>query len=203
MLPFLHETRAITTSGFRSGLSHRTCFRKYHRLSDDSNVASLLWLVNLGCIDLNPCMRECDDVHRPDYCILIWTRWKARHFGVCWRPPYWSEMRCRPCKSGAMRRRRDRGNSCVRSYRTRPGSKASLGLRLRILEGLQQRHPKVVTAEYRVARRLEGAFWWITTRTHGTYAGIRLFSSAKTEGHGFNSVTWKEVERGVEIEDFR
>src|SRR5258706_6764611 len=31
------------------------------------NVASLLWLVNLGCIDLNPWYARCDDVHRPDY----------------------------------------------------------------------------------------------------------------------------------------
>jgi len=31
------------------------------------DVASLLWLVNLGCIDLNPWYARCDDVHRPDY----------------------------------------------------------------------------------------------------------------------------------------
>src|SRR5260370_28335350 len=31
------------------------------------NVASLLWLVNLGCIDLNPWYARCDDVDRPDY----------------------------------------------------------------------------------------------------------------------------------------
>jgi bifunctional non-homologous end joining protein LigD len=31
------------------------------------NLASLLWLVNLGCIDLNPWYSLCDDVDRPDF----------------------------------------------------------------------------------------------------------------------------------------
>src|SRR5207249_6945533 len=31
------------------------------------DVASLLWLVNLGCIDLNQWYARCDDVDRPDY----------------------------------------------------------------------------------------------------------------------------------------
>src|SRR5689334_21793716 len=31
------------------------------------DVACLLWIVNLGCIDLNPWYARCDDVHRPDY----------------------------------------------------------------------------------------------------------------------------------------
>ena len=31
------------------------------------DVATLLWLVNLGCIDLNPWYSRCDDVDRPDF----------------------------------------------------------------------------------------------------------------------------------------
>lgn len=31
------------------------------------DLASLLWLVNLGCIDLNPWYARCDDIQRPDY----------------------------------------------------------------------------------------------------------------------------------------
>src|SRR5256714_11415524 len=31
------------------------------------DLASLLWIVNLGCIDLNPWYARCDDVNRPDY----------------------------------------------------------------------------------------------------------------------------------------
>src|ERR1051325_8811070 len=31
------------------------------------DLASLLWIVNLGCIDLNPWYARCDDTNRPDY----------------------------------------------------------------------------------------------------------------------------------------
>ncbi len=31
------------------------------------DLASLLWVVNLGCIDLNQWYARCDDVDRPDY----------------------------------------------------------------------------------------------------------------------------------------
>src|SRR5438045_9255820 len=31
------------------------------------DLASLLWVVNLGCIDLNPWYARCDNVDRPDY----------------------------------------------------------------------------------------------------------------------------------------
>ena len=31
------------------------------------DLASLLWLVNLGCIDLNPWYARCEDIDRPDY----------------------------------------------------------------------------------------------------------------------------------------
>src|SRR5262249_31888830 len=31
------------------------------------DMPSLLWLINLGCIDLNPWYSRCDDTDRPDY----------------------------------------------------------------------------------------------------------------------------------------
>ena len=31
------------------------------------DLASLLWVINLGCIDLNPWYARCNDVNRPDY----------------------------------------------------------------------------------------------------------------------------------------
>ena len=31
------------------------------------DLAALLWVINLGCIDLNQWYARCDDVDRPDY----------------------------------------------------------------------------------------------------------------------------------------
>jgi len=68
---------------------------------------------------------------------------------------------------------------------------------------LEQRHPKVVTAEYRVAKRPKGRVLvdynqnaW--NRTLASVYSVR----PKPEATVSTPVTWKEVERGVEIEDF-
>jgi len=31
------------------------------------DLPSLLWMINLGCIDLNPWYSQCDDIYRPDF----------------------------------------------------------------------------------------------------------------------------------------
>ena len=31
------------------------------------DLPTLLWIINLGCIDLNPWYGRCDDVDRPDF----------------------------------------------------------------------------------------------------------------------------------------
>jgi bifunctional non-homologous end joining protein LigD len=68
---------------------------------------------------------------------------------------------------------------------------------------LEQRHPKVVTAEYRVAKRPKGRVLvdynqnaW--NRTLASVYSVRPKPQATVSA----PVTWNEVERGVEIEDF-
>jgi len=93
------------------------------------NVASLLWLVNLGCIDLNPWYARCDDVHRPDYL----------HFdldpveGTPFRRVLETSLLVRDALSALQIRSYAKTTGSrefmCSSYRTRPVSKASLGLR--------------------------------------------------------------------------
>ena len=68
---------------------------------------------------------------------------------------------------------------------------------------LEQRYPKVVTAEYRVAKRPKGRVLvdynqnaW--NRTLASVYSVRPKPQATVSA----PVTWKEVERGVEIENF-
>ena len=42
------------------------------------DLASLLWVVNLGCIDLNQWYARCDDVDRPIIFTLISTQFRAQ-----------------------------------------------------------------------------------------------------------------------------
>jgi bifunctional non-homologous end joining protein LigD len=70
-------------------------------------------------------------------------------------------------------------------------------------KALEQRHPKVVTAEYRVAKRPKGRVLvdynqnaW--NRTLASVYSVRPKATATVSA----PVTWQEVERGVKIEDF-
>jgi bifunctional non-homologous end joining protein LigD len=168
------------------------------------NVASLLWLVNLGCIDLNPWYARCDDVHRPDYL----------HFdldpveGTPFRRVLETSLLVRDALSALQ----------IRSYAKTTGSRG-IHVYVPIVRGpdqkqvwafakkfskeLERRHPKVVTAEYRVAKRPRGRVLvdynqnaW--NRTLASVYSVR----PKPEATVSTPVTWKEVERGVEIEDF-
>jgi DNA primase len=50
------------------------------------DLASLLWIVNLGCIDLNPWYARCDDVDRPDWLHFDLDPVPARPGTACARP---------------------------------------------------------------------------------------------------------------------
>ena len=63
----LHEARAVAASRLDRDLLDRPRLRQRHRLPDDQDRAALLWVINLGCIDLNQWYATCDDVDRPDY----------------------------------------------------------------------------------------------------------------------------------------
>ena len=65
---FFFMKRAPSPPRLDPDLYHRASIGKRHRLPRGrQDLASLLWVVNLGCIDLNPWYATCDDVDRPDY----------------------------------------------------------------------------------------------------------------------------------------
>jgi bifunctional non-homologous end joining protein LigD len=166
--------------------------------------AALLWVVNLGCIDLNQWYARCDDVNRPDYL----------HFDLD------------PTPGATFAQVRDAG-LVVRealdalrmpSYVKTTGSKG-LHVYVPIVRGPEQkqvwtfakalarelaaRHPALVTAEYRVARRPRRRVlvdynqnaWG---RTLASVYSVRPRPAATVS----TPVTWDEIERGVTIEDF-
>jgi len=47
------------------------------------DAAQLLWIVNLGCIDLNPHPVRAEDLEHPTSCELIWTQAPARAGTTC------------------------------------------------------------------------------------------------------------------------
>jgi bifunctional non-homologous end joining protein LigD len=166
--------------------------------------AALLWVVNLGCIDLNPWYARCDDVDRPDYV----------HFDLDPGPGAGFD---RVLEAGLVVREA-LDSLKMPSFVKTTGSRG-LHVYVPIVRSplqedvwrfakalaleLAARHPALVTAEYRRARRPAGRVlvdynqnaWG---RTLASVYSVR----PRPEATVSTPVTWKEVERGLRIEDF-
>jgi bifunctional non-homologous end joining protein LigD len=169
------------------------------------DLGSLLWLVNLGCIDLNPWYARCDDIHRPDYL----------HFDLDPVPGAGLDR----VLETALRVREALGELEIPSYAKTTGSrgvhiyvpiqrgpvqKQVWGFAKELARKLEARFPNLITAEYRVARRPEGRVlvdynqnaWG---RTLASVYSVRPTARATVS----TPVAWDEVERGFRMEDFR
>ena len=169
------------------------------------DLASLLWVANLGCIDLNPWYARCDDVHRPDFL----------HFDLDPVPG----ASFRRVLETALIVRDALAELDMPSFAKTTGSKG-IHVYVPIVRGplqkevwtfakslaqeLERVHPKLITAEYRIAKRPKGRVlvdynqnaWG---RTLASVYSVRPKPQATVSA----PVSWKEVERGIAIEDFR
>lgn len=169
------------------------------------DLPSLLWLINLGCIDLNPWYARCDDWDRPDFL----------HFDLDPGPGADIEK----VRSVALHVRDILAKLNMPTYAKTTGSKG-IHVYIPIVRGplqkevwtfakavaiqLEQLHPDIITAEYRKVKRPYGRVlvdynqnaWG---RTLASIYSIRPTPTASVS----TPVTWEEVEAGVRIEDFR
>jgi bifunctional non-homologous end joining protein LigD len=169
------------------------------------DVPSLLWLINLGCIDLNQWYAKCDDVNRPDYVHFDLDPGK----GATWE----AVLECGLIVHEALEALKMR--SVVKTTGSRglhvyvpivrgPLQKQVWTFAKALAVELASRHPKLMTAEYRVASRPQGRVvvdynqnaWG---RTLASIYSVRPVPRASVSA----PVTWKEIEQSITIEDFR
>jgi bifunctional non-homologous end joining protein LigD len=171
------------------------------------DVPSLLWVVNLGCIDLNQWYARCDDVDRPDYVHFDLDPVKGetqagfdrvREAALLVRDGLQAlEMPCHAKTTGS------RGIHVYVPIVRGPTQKQVWDFAKRFAQSLEALHPATITAEYRISRRPPGRVlvdynqnaWG---RTLASVYSVRPTPRATVS----TPVTWAEVERGVEIEDF-
>jgi bifunctional non-homologous end joining protein LigD len=169
------------------------------------DLASLLWVVNLGCIDLNPWYGRCDDIDRPDYL----------HFDLDPQPPAGLDR----VLETALRVKEMLDERKLPSHVKTTGSRG-VHIYVPIVRGPLQkqvwtfakafakeaetRFPDLVTAEYRIAKRPAGKVlvdynqnaWG---RTLASVYSVRPKPCAPVS----TPVTWDEVASGFRMEDFR
>lgn len=169
-------------------------------------LAALLWIVNLGCIDLNPWYARCDDVQRPDFL----------HFDL--DPPKDEPVDFPRVREAALLVRDGLRELGVESHPKTTGSRG-MHVYVPIRRGpvqkqvwtfakafavaLASRHPSLLTAEYRIARRPPGR----VVVDYNQNAWGRTLASVysvrpRPEPTVSTPVTWNEVEHGVATGDF-
>jgi len=174
------------------------------------DLPALLWVINLGCIDLNPWYARCDDVDRPDYLHFDLDPVKDPRKG---KTPF--ETVCET----ALEVRRGLDALKMPSYAKTTGSNG-IHVYVPIVRGPLQKEvwtfakafaqalaahrPDLITAEYKIAKRPAGRVLVDYNQNAWGQTLASVYSVRPTPRATVSApVTWKEVERGIALEDFR
>jgi len=169
------------------------------------DLASLLWVVNLGCIDLNQWYARCDDVDRPDYLHFDLDPVPGASFekvietALLLRQGLESlKMPCYAKTTGS------KGIHVYVPIERGPTQKQVWAFAKEFSHALAAQAPQLVTAIYKVSKRPKGRVlvdynqnaWG---RTLASIYSVRPRPKATVS----TPVKWSEVERGISIDDFR
>jgi bifunctional non-homologous end joining protein LigD len=168
------------------------------------DVPALLWIVNLGCIDLNPWYARCDDYNRPDALyfdldpgpgasfanvrqVALLVREALTVLGV-------------PCYAKTTG---SRGIHIGVPLTRGPLQKTVWQFAKALAQTLEARAPELVTAEYRIAKRPRGRVLVDYNQNAWGRTLASIYSVRPTPRATVSApVTWDEIERGVELEAF-
>jgi bifunctional non-homologous end joining protein LigD len=169
------------------------------------DLPSLLWLINLGCIDLNPWYARCDDWDRPDFLHFDLDPGPGANFDKI--------------RSAALHVRDILDHLGMPTYAKTTGSRG-IHVYIPIVRGpvqkdvwtfakaiaiqLEARAPALITAEYSKAKRPHGRVLVDYNQNVWGHTLASIYSIRPTPVASVSTpVTWEEVEEGVRIEDFR
>jgi bifunctional non-homologous end joining protein LigD len=166
--------------------------------------ATLLWVVNLGCIDLNQWYARCDDVDRPDYLHFDLDPGPGADFDRVRETGLVVKEALDVLKMPSLvKTTGSKGLHVYVPIVRGPEQKQVWTFAKALAQELASRHPALITSEYRKSNRPHGRVlvdynqnaWG---RTLASIYSVRPRPDATVS----TPVTWREVERGVRIEDF-
>jgi bifunctional non-homologous end joining protein LigD len=166
--------------------------------------AALLWVINLGCIDLNQWYATCDDVDRPDYLHFDLDPGAGATFEKVIETAHVVHEALDTLKMpSVVKTTGSRGLHLYVPIVRGPLQKQVWTFAKALAQELASRHPKLMTGEYRVAKRPHGRVLvdYNQNRWGSTLASI-YSPRPRPEATVSTPVTWKELEKGVTIEDF-
>ena len=169
------------------------------------DLPSLLWVINLGCIDLNQWYARCDDVDRPDYLHFDLDPVPGADFARVREAALLVQETLQALKMPSYAK--TTGSKGIHIYVPivrGPTQQDVWAVAKEIARLLETAQPKLITAEYKVAKRPSGRIlvdynqnaWG---RTLASIYSVRPKPRASVS----TPVTWREIGRGIEIKDFR
>jgi len=169
------------------------------------DVASLLWIINLGCIDLNQWYATCDDTNRPDYLHFDLDPTEGAGFEeVLEAARFVHQLLDSLGFPNLAKTTGSRGIHIYVPIHRGPVQKQVWQFAKGFAKSVAQLRPELITAEYRVAKRPPNHVlvdynqnaWG---RTLASVYSVRPKPAAATSA----PVSWEEISRGLKIEDFR
>jgi bifunctional non-homologous end joining protein LigD len=168
------------------------------------DLAALLWVINLGCIDLNPWYARCDDVDRPDFL----------HFdldpvpGAEWERVVETALLVRQAlvaldMSVHAKTTGSKGIHLYVPIVRGPTQKQVWAFAKELARTLASHAPALITAEYRVAKRPAGRVLVDYNQNAWGRTLASVYSVRPRPGATVSApVGWSELEDGARLEDF-
>jgi len=169
-----------------------------------NDLASLLWLINLGCIDLNQWYSRIDDVDRPDYLVFDLDPGSAAFERVCDVALLLHDALASLKMPAFAKTTGSKGIHVYVPIKRGPLQEEVHEIAKHFATAMVKHDPKVMTAIYNKAKRPAGSVLvdYNQNRWGATLASI--YSVRPTPFAGVSApVTWAEIEEGIAIEDFR
>lgn len=166
--------------------------------------AALMWVINLGCIDLNQWYATCDDVDRPDYLHFDLDPGAGATFDRVLETAAVVHEALDVLKMPSLAK--TTGSKGIHVYVPivrGPLQKQVWTFAKALAQELAVRNPTLITAEYRREKRPHGRVLvdYNQNRWGSTLASV-YSPRPRPDATVSTPVTWKEISKGVRIEDF-
>jgi bifunctional non-homologous end joining protein LigD len=168
------------------------------------DVASLAWIVNLGCIDLNPWYARCDDVDRPDYLHFDLDPGDAPFDRACEVATILHHALDDIEMANYVKTSGSKGFHVYVPLVRGPSQKEVWSIAKAFARELAERHPKLITAECRIANRPPGRVLVDYNQNAWGHTLASAYSVRPAPRATVSTpVTWNEIRDGVTTEAFR
>jgi bifunctional non-homologous end joining protein LigD len=169
------------------------------------DVPSLLWLINLGCIDLNQWYARCDDVDRPDYLHFDLDPVPGANFEKVVKAALLIREALESLKIPCYAK--TTGSKGIHVYIPivrGPTQKQVWGFAKEFAHALAAQAPELLTAVYKVSNRPKGRVLVDYNQNSWGRTLASIYSVRPTPRASVSTpVTWSELEKGIKIDDFR